>query len=258
MSIFPEIKQKGKSFMYLAPKRILTAALVCLTLLTPTMVFAQAEGNVLVNTDPQGSLVTISGDLTLSGVSPVQFDRALSGKYRVEVTRDGYENYHSTAYFSSTQVTQLDIRLVPKRRIKAFARSLIIPGWGQKYYGNGYKAALFFVGTVASAVGYGIVRDDYNTKKDDYEARKSAYEDATQWSDLPRLQTEMLDAQKEANDAENWVNIMAGVTIGVYALNLLDSFLLFPEYSSFTEYKAITAAPAVGHDRVGLTVSLNF
>ncbi len=244
--------------MYLAPKRILTAALVCLILLAPTIIFAQDEGNVLVNTDPQGSLVTLEGDLTLSGVSPVQFDRALSGRYRIEVTRDGYENYHSTAYFSSTQATQLDIRLVPKRAYKAFMRSLIIPGWGQKYYGNGYKAAFFFVGTVASAVGYGIFRDDFDTKKDDYEARKAAYENATHWSDLPRLQAEMLDAQKKANDAEDWVNIMAGVTIGVYALNLLDSFLLFPEYSSFTEYKAITAVPDVGRDRVGLTVSFNF
>ncbi len=244
--------------MYLAPKRILTAVLVCSILLAPTIIFAQDEGNVLVNTDPQGSLITLDGDLSLSGVSPVRFSRTLSGKYRVEVTRDGYENYHSTVYFSSTQVTQLDIRLVPKRPYKAFMRSLIIPGWGQKYYGNGYKAAFFFVGTVASAVGYGILWDDYSDKKDTYEAHKAAYEDATHWSDLPRLQAEMLDAQKRANDAEDWVNIAAGVTIGIYALNLLDSFLLFPEYSSFTEYKAITAVPEVGHDRVGLTVSLNF
>lgn len=244
--------------MYLAPKRILTAALVFSILLAPTIIFAQDEGNVLVNTDPQGSLVTLHGDLTLSGVSPVQFNRSLSGKYRIEVTRDGYENYHSTAYFSSTQVTQLDIHLVPKRRIKAFARSLIIPGWGQKYYGNGYKAAFFFLGTVASAVGYAVVRDDYSSKKDDYEARLAAYQDATHWSDLPRLQADMLDAQQRANDAEDWVNIMAGVTVGVYALNLLDTFLFFPEYTSYTEYKAITAAPDVGHNRVGLTVSLNF
>ena len=244
--------------MFLAPKRILTAALVYSILLASPIVFAQDEGNVLVNTDPQGSLVTLNGDLTLSGVSPVQFSRALSGKYRIEVTRDGYENYHSTAYFSSTQVTQLDIRLVPKRRIKAFARSLIIPGWGQKYYGNNYKAALYFMGTVASAVGYAIFLDDFHDKRDDYDAKLTAYQDATHYSDLPRLQTEMLDAQKRANDAEDWVNIMAGVTIGVYALNLLDSFLFFPEYSSYTEYKAITAVPDVGHDRVGLTVSLNF
>lgn len=244
--------------MYLAPKRILTAALVVLFLLVSNTVFAQDEGNVLVNTNPQGSLVTLRGELTLSGVSPVQFGRTLSGKYRVEVTRDGYENYHSTAYFSSTQVTQLDIKLVPKRPFKAFIRSMVIPGWGQKYYGNGYKATFFFIGTVASAVGYGILWDDYKDKKDDYELRKTAYEDATHWSDLPLLQAEMLDAQKKANDAEDWVNVMAGVTIGIYALNLLDSFLLFPEYSSFTEYKAITAVPEVGHDRVGLTVSLTF
>lgn len=241
-----------------AKKRILTAAIVCCVFFGPSIVFGQDTGNVLINTNPQGSLVRLSGELNLSGVTPVRFDRALSGEYRVNVIREGYEKYSSVAYFSETQSSQLDITLVPKRRVKAFFRSLIIPGWGQKYYGNSTKATLYALGTLASAIGYVIVKDDYDSKVDDYNERKTAFSNATHWNDLPRLEAELLDAQEKANDAEDLVNIMTAVTIGVYALNLLDSFLFFPEYSRYTEYRAITAKPDIDADRVGISVAVKF
>lgn len=244
--------------MRVAPKRILTAVVVIFWVFVPPIAFGQDEGNVLINTDPQGSLVKLEGDVTLSGVTPVKFARNLSGTYRIKVVRDGYENYRSTAYFSVSQFSQLDIRLVPKTRFKSFIRSLVIPGWGQNYYGSKTKAFLFAFGTMASAVGYAFAWDDYDSKKDDYETRKAAFDSATLWGDLPRLQSELRDAQQRADDAEDIVNIVRVATISIYALNLLDSFLFFPDFSSYTEYKVITAAPDFGTARAGLTLSLNF
>jgi hypothetical protein len=244
--------------MLVAPKRILTAVLICISILTSSFVFGQTEGNVLVNTDPQGSLVRLQGDMMLSGVTPVKFGRTLSGKYRIQVTREGYETYNSTAYFSNSQFSQLDIELVPKTRFKAFLRSFVIPGWGQRYYGDNTKAAIFALGAIASGIGYAFAWDDFDTKKETYERRKTALDAAEHWSDIPRLHDELLDAQREADDAEDVVNAIRVMAIGVYALNLLDTFLFFPEYTSFTEYKAITANPEFGTDRIGLTVSLTF
>jgi len=244
--------------MELAHIRTLAAVIVCCLIFIPQIASGQESGNVLINTDPQGSLVRLTGDLSLSGVSPVKFDRLLSGQYRVEVTRQGYENYRGVAYFSEAQSSQMDIKLVPKTKTKAFFRSLIIPGWGQRYYGNRNKSALFAVGMAASAVGYFFVKDDYDSKADDYQARKEAYENATLWSDLPQLQADMRDAQKRANDAEDKVNIMTAVTAGIYLFNLLDSFLFFPEFDRYTEYKAITARPEVDGDKVGLSLSVSF
>ncbi len=244
--------------MLVAPKWNLPALLICLCFLMPPAVFGQAEGNVLVNTDPQGSLVTLDGELSLSGVTPVKFNRMLSGQYHIRVARDGYETHKSTAYFSSTQFSQLDIELSPKTRFKSFIRSLVIPGWGQRYYGSDTKAAIYLIGFVGSAVGYAFAWDDYDSKKDTYDARKTDYESATQWGDLQYLQNRMLDAQREADDAETLLNIVRVAAISIYAINLFDTFFFFPEYSSFTEYKAITARPDFGIDRVGLTVSLAF
>lgn len=234
------------------------AVIVCCLILLAQNVIGQVSGNVLINTDPQGSLVRLTGELTLSGVSPVKFDRSLSGRYQIEVVREGYERYRDAAYFSETQSSQIDIKLIPKTRTKAFLRSLIVPGWGQRYSGNKTKSAAFAVGTFASLAGYLFVKGDYDSKVDDYNARKKAFEDATLWSDLPQLEAQLIDAQRKANDAEDVVNIVTVVTAGIYAFNLLDSFLFFPEFDKFTEYKAITAVPDIGIDNVGVRLSVNF
>jgi PEGA domain/Family of unknown function (DUF5683) len=244
--------------MSMALKRILTAVFVSCFIFLSLPAAGQEAGNVLVNSEPQGALVQLQGDLALSGVTPVKFDRALSGKYRVEVLREGYENYRSTAYFAVNQQSQLSIKLVPKTKAKAFFRSVIIPGWGQRYYGDRTKSALFAVGTLASAVGYAFVKWDYDDKVDVYNARKADFNAATRWSDLPRLEAQLKDAQKKANDAENIVNVMTAVTAGIYVLNLLDSFLFFPEFDRYTEYKAISVVPAYQPGTASLALSIRF
>ncbi len=244
--------------MNMATKRTLTALIVCCLITLSQNAVSQESGNVLINTDPQGALVKLSGELTLSGVTPVKFDRALSGQYQVDVIRNGYENYQSTNYFSETQESQLSIQLIPKTRNKAFFRSVIIPGWGQRYYGNKTKSALFAVGTIASVIGYVFVKDDYNSKADEYHVKKAAYESATLYSDLRPLELELRDAQEKANDAENKVNIMTAVAASIYLFNLLDSFLFFPDFDRYTEYKAITAAPEIDADKAGIKLSVNF
>lgn len=239
-------------------RRIFSVFLLLYLCLCFSCASAQSQGNVIINTDPQGSLVKLSGELSLSGVTPLKFNRSLSGQYKIEVIRDGFEQYRSTAYFSETQESRIDIKLAPKTKTKAFFRSLIIPGWGQKYYGNGTKSTFFTLGTAASAIAYLFVKNDYNSRVDTYNERKAARDAVTKWSDISRLDAELYDAWKEANDAEDRVNIMVGVTVGFYIFSLLDSFLMFPEYDTFTEYKALTVKPKIEGEEVGLSLSLRF
>ncbi|MDD4052901.1 MAG: DUF5683 domain-containing protein [candidate division Zixibacteria bacterium] len=222
------------------------------------MVAAQGGGNLQITTNPSGALVTLKGDLTLSGIAPVQFDRTLVGRYRVEITRDGFERYRSTSYLSESLMTKLDVKLVPKTRVKAFFRSLVIPGWGQRYYGNATKSTFLLLGTVAAAAGYVVVKDDYDSKVDDYNERIADRAAATKWTDLSRLNREVRDAQAKANDAEDRVNIMTAIAAGIYAFNLLDAFLLFPEFDTFSEYKPLSVQPRTDLNRIGVTVSLKF
>lgn len=232
------------------------AALALFGLVSPAM--AQNEGNLSVTTAPSGSLVTLQGDVTLSGVAPLTFTRLLVGRYQVDAVRDGYERYHSVAYLSATQLTTLDIKLVPKTRVKAFFRSVIIPGWGQRYYGSMTKSTLFLFGSLAGAAGYLLIKDDYDSKIDDYNDRIAQRAAATQWSDLSRLNAEVRDAQKKANDAENRLNIITVAAVGIYAFNILDAILFFPEYDTFADYKPLSVRPRTGGDSVGLDISLKF
>ncbi|MEZ5359004.1 MAG: PEGA domain-containing protein [Candidatus Zixiibacteriota bacterium] len=243
--------------MKVAFKWILALVAFCLLWQTPAAM-AQSNGNVVINSTPQGALVTIIGEFQLSGVTPVKFDVPLSGKYDIIVTREGYETYRSTSYFSETQNAQLDITLKKKTRTKAFFRSAIIPGWGQRYYGSSKKSTLITMGAIGAVAGYLIVKDDYDNKVDEYNTARRAYADATQWEDLVRLEADVRYTQGRANDAEDKVNIMIAAAAGIYIFNLLDTILFFPEHSSYTEYKAITAAPSVQGDRVGLTLSVRF
>jgi len=235
------------------------AVAACYLLSLSTLAVAQTDdGNVTISTNPQGCLVQLEGDLTYTEVTPVKFDRVLSGRYQVTVDREGYERYRSELYFSSTQPSQIDISLVPKTRAKAFFRSVLIPGWGQKYYGNGTKAALFFLGTAASTVGYVLAKDDYDSKYDTYQEQIALRNATTHWSEIQQLDAAVRDAQRKANDAEDMLNIATAVTAGIYVFNLLDTFLFFPEYNTFTEYKALSVTPEVDKQSVGLKLSYNF
>ena len=244
--------------MTLAPHRNISLLAALMIIAGTGMVTAQGGGNLQVTTNPSGALVTLNGDLTLSGITPVRFDRTLVGRYQVEVTRDGFERFHSTAYLSESLMTKLDIKLVPKTRVKAFFRSLVIPGWGQRYYGNATKSALLLLGTVAAAAGYVVVKDDYDSKVDVYNDRIADRAVATRWADLPRLDREVRDAQRKANDAEDRLNVVTAIGVGIYAFNLLDAFLLFPEFDTFSEYKPLSVHPRTDMNRIGVTVSLKF
>ena len=243
--------------MKLALKWIMAMAVLCL-LWQAQPVSAQTDGNVVINSSPQGALVTLSGQFQLSGVTPVKFDRALSGRYEVRIQRDGFETYSSVYYFAEAQNAQLDITLKKKTPAKAFFRSLVIPGWGQRYYGNSKKSTLITLGSIASVAGYLVVKDDYDTKVDEYNVARKSFTAAREWDDVVSLEADVRHTQSRANDAEDKVNILIATVVGVYVFNLLDTILFFPEYSSYSEYKAITAAPSIGKDQVGITLSLRF
>ncbi|MCK4606761.1 MAG: PEGA domain-containing protein [candidate division Zixibacteria bacterium] len=111
-------------------KRILTAILV--VLFFPALSLAQdaAQGDVTIRSDPQGALVTLTGEMIVSGVTPARFRQLLIGKYIVSVERPGYERYTSRAFLDPSRSMEIDVKLTPKTRFKAAVRSLVVPGWG--------------------------------------------------------------------------------------------------------------------------------
>lgn len=242
-----------------AVRKGILAALVSLTIVFLCQnLSAQSTGNILINSDPQGALVILTGEWSYSGVTPVIFDRPLIGRYQIEVIRDGYETYRSVSYFSEAQKAQLDIKLKRKTRTKALFRSMIFPGWGQRYNNQTTKSSLLSIATIGSVVGYLLIKSDYDDKIDVFNQRKSAFGQAEQWSDLSGLEASMWEAQREANDSENKLNVAIVTVAGLYIISVLDSFLFFPDHDSYTEYKAITLVPEIGPDRAAISLAVRF
>ena len=235
-----------------------TLTTVLLLLILPALASAQAglAGDVTVRTNPQGAAITLSGEVVVSGVSPVRFQHVLIGTYDLEAKRPGYETYHSKVILDPTRPTEISVGLTKKTRLKAGLRSLVIPGWGQVYSGKKTKGFLLAGMVLGSAVGYLIADQDFDDKYDTYQARLQEYNEAATIDERQLLQPGLDHAHRRAYDAEDTKRVLAGLVIGIWGLNLLDAVLFFPEDRTDFSIKGLTVTPAADFESVGFTVSV--
>ena len=237
-------------------KRIFLFALFLMTLL-PHFTMAQLPG-ISVTTTPPGAEIVLEGDATVSGVSPAVFRHGLAGRYKVLIVRPGYESYSTSVVLDPNQLYNLDINLSPKTRYKAAARSLFIPGWGQKYADQGSKGFLFQLGVFGAGLAYLITDHDFQNKYDEYLDSQREYNSATTIDERERLWTKYVDAKKAAYDAEGPRQLALKVTAGLWALNVLDALLFFPDNRETFSYKGVTLVPEIENQRVGLALTTRF
>lgn len=227
----------------MALKSILTVTLVVLFL--PAVLSAQAgvAGDLTVRSNPDGALVKLKGELSVSGVTPVRFRQPLAGGYRVTIEKHGYERYTGYIDLDPTRQMTFDAVLSRKTRLKAAMRSCVIPGWGQIYGGQKTKGVGFIALALGSATAFLIAEDDFNNKEDDYYEAVTAYDQATTIEDRQRLWTEMAEAQREAYDAEDVRRILIGTTVAVWGLSVLDALLFFPRREFHSHRQGTDRAP---------------
>lgn len=237
-------------------KRIFLYALLLIAILTLTTM-AQSPG-ISVTTSPPGAEVILTGDAIVSGVTPAVFRQGLVGRYKVSIIRPGYESYRTTVVLDPSLPYNLNVTLSPKTRYKAAARSLFIPGWGQRYADQGSKGFLFQLGVLGAGLAYLIADSDFQGKYDTYRDRQSEFAAATTYTEQERTYARMAEAKKSAWDAEDTRRVTLGIGAGIWALNFLDALLFFPENRETFSYKGVGLTPAIEHQRVGLALSARF
>jgi len=124
-------------------KRILATAITGLLLTAGISAQETQSTGLIVRSQPPGALATVSGEVTVSGVTPVHFRQTLIGDYKLTLKKYGYEKYTTRVILDPGKLTTIDITLSPKTRFKAAVRSLFIPGWGQRYTEQKNKGYLF-------------------------------------------------------------------------------------------------------------------
>jgi hypothetical protein len=198
---------------------------------------------VNITTDPPGAEVTLSGELSVTGVSPIGFAYDFPGRYILKIEKYGYETYSSRLYLGSGPSTDLMVSLKPKTRFKALARSFIIPGWGQVYTDQGLKGGLLLILAGGSAISFFVANDDYHTRVDKYNDLTEDYLVASTYDEKLRLYAELQRAREEAYDAETLRRITIGAVIATWTINILDLFLFFPDYGGSALSETLTIQP---------------
>ncbi|UCD16872.1 MAG: PEGA domain-containing protein [Candidatus Zixiibacteriota bacterium] len=199
-------------------------------LLLPLLAAGQTStGGFSINSSPSGAEVMVKGALTVTGITPVSFMQGLEGVFKVQVRKHGYETYKSSVFLQSGRPMSLNVRLSPKTRMKAAARSLFVPGWGQAYSGRKFKGRIFTLLAVGSMAAYLIADNDLDDKEDRHNEIREQYLLADTYEQKQRLYPLLREAREDAYDSENIRRITIGITVAVWSLNLLDALFFFPE-----------------------------
>jgi hypothetical protein len=183
------------------------------------------EGILSFSSLPKNSLISIDGELM--GLTPLENINLEQGRYIVEVGIPGYEKLPAfDLNIDSSMVYHLTLpRLIPKTKMKAFMRSAIVPGWGQRYYEEPKKSTGF--GTTALLSGLFCLYNQlqYSQLSSDYDKAVADYQN----SGSPETKVEhMLNMYDQLKVNEQNTNMGAYVLGGIYTLNLIDILMEQP------------------------------
>ena len=227
------------------------------TVINPVMHLV--EGILSFSSLPKNSMVLLNG--TSVGTTPLENMSLKQGQHTVEISIPGYEDIPLfDMNIDSSMVYPLTLpRLILKTKIKAFMRSAIIPGWGQRYYEQPKKSVGF--GTAALLSGLFCIYNQlqYNELSSDYDKAVADYQSSG--TDLDMKANQMLNVYDQLVLNEN--NTTTGVVIlgGVYTISLIDILLekSFSSSSSFSENK-VEGDVKVGiiPNGPGITIGIRF
>lgn len=219
------------------------------------------EGLTVVTTPP-GAEVALRGEASVSGLSPINFTYSLIGEYSLIVKKYGYEDYKTRLMLDPARPQQISVELSPRTGFKAALRSMIIPGWGQRYTNRKTKGFMFSVLFVGAGLTLLNNENKFQDREDAYLARLDEYDAAVRRGatidELSRYHVALVDAQERTYDAESDRRIAAGVVVGIWSLNVLDALLFAPRERATFNIKGVALAPSADAQGVHLTLSRAF
>ena len=185
--------------------------------------------NVRITSNPPGAMVYIEGSMV--GITPCELKFDMIGEYRVRAYKKGYENWTSNVFFSDRNNSPLNIKLSSKTRLMAAIRSIIVPGWGQRYCDNKTKGIIIELvqtGSIISSIVYEVkyrnAVETYNDALKNYNIHKNNF----QKHDIYRSIVE--DKYSNINSFYKTRNIFLLTAGAVWLYNILDAIFMFPTY----------------------------
>ena len=214
---------------------------------TITPIMNLIEGIVSFANIPHSANVHINGKSI--GITPLENVILKKGKHTIEVNIPGYEKLPPMDInIERSDVYSLTLpRLVPKTKMKAFMRSAIIPGSGQKYFEQPLKSIGFSTVTLLSGLFCIYNQLQYNQLSADYDKAVADYQDTG--TDVDVKTNHMLNVYDQLKVNEKNTTMGAYLIGGIYTLNLIDILLEKP----FTIFNSFSDGGVESDLKVGIT-----
>ncbi|MEW6686764.1 MAG: PEGA domain-containing protein [Candidatus Edwardsbacteria bacterium] len=184
-------------------------------------------GKLKIEGEPAGAWIVMNDSIKM-GFLPLKPKEIPFGQYKLKIKAKGYDPQYFELAIGKEATYSLTANLKRKSRLGAGLRSLILPGWGQRYSGRkgmGWvylcPSMLGLASTTVSFIGYNFSMSQYEKSKRNYEAAKTTQE-------AVKLCGEMNWDYKNALDWYNQLRYSAVVTAGLWGWNFLDALILFP------------------------------
>lgn len=244
---------------------IILYSLVIVSIL-PGLGFSTAyaqETSTVISSDPPGASITLEGEYNLSATTPCRLPDNVNGKFELKANMSGYESWSGDVIILPGQENHFSFSLAPKTRLKAAFRSLFMPGWGQYYAGLKEKAFILNIGTIGFAIGTVLVDSDFRQKRDDYNQAVVDLNNASSYDEVSRLRSLVIDKNRQAYDAETRRNALAIITAGLWAYNILDAVIFFPDKKLYFHQGGVpvqgaSIRPVFDGDKIGLSLTAAF
>ena len=205
---------------------------------------AQTKG-IIISSVPQGTMVYLKGEFEFYGRTPLVLPYRLYGKYRIKAFKSGYESINTVYDFTGEKGGTFMVKLRPKTRTKAFARSLLFPGWGQYYSNRKTSGTLFLTATMAALFGLAKDQSRYQKALSEYDQALVRFrQENNSYEDQKAAFDDLQNAITRVKNSRNQRNISAGILAGIWLLNALESMLFFPDFSTQIEFFNDFAAKA--------------
>ena len=194
---------------------------------------------IVVTSTPSHAEVKLKGSLRVRGITPFLTSSLPPGEYKLRVFKKGYEPSSKSLILLPDNKTEISIKLHKKSRLKTGIRSLIFPGFGQRYAGYSGKGWLFTASELIALGGLGYLKWKYGETVEGYNAVRERYKNATYIEDIQRYREEMIKCYNDAEDYFEYLQFSIYVALGIWVSNLLDAVIFHPVIAKDTERVSI-------------------
>ena len=182
------------------------------------------------------------GDQRLGKVPADEFDVPI-GMQTVIVSRKGYEQFQREMNFTADNSYTIQYALQPKTTMNSLWRSMLLPGWGQLYHERSTMGVFLSVAFISAAAVTVQSQLDYTNDVDSYNAAVQTYVTETNAANIAADKKALTTTYNHYTNAKSQRLMMAEVTVGVYAFNLLDVLVFTPSYYGAEDF-SLDVAPS--------------